>query len=424
MTLENIKRDLRTRWDLTVLYARALGKWLLPAAAAGLSCGLVGTAFHVAVEFVTELRGEHPWLLYLLPLAGLAIVGLYKLLGTEGQGTNDIFDQVHQGGGISILLVPAIFLGTVLTHLCGGSAGREGAALQMGGSLGYRVGRLFGFDERDLRIATTTGMAAFFTALFGTPLAASIFSIAVVSVDSFYHAAFFPALIGALEAYGVSRLFGVAPTRFSVEVPALSAGLLVRAAVLAGLCGVLSAVFCGTIRLTERQLHRRVPNPWLRVFAGGCAVMVLTLLCGTTDYNGAGMDVIAAAVEQGTVRPEAFLMKILFTAVIVGAAFGCAAGPLLGLPAGFAGALGLVAVFCGATNCPLASIALAVELFGGEGLLCFSLACCVSYVLSGYSGLYSSQTILHSKLKGRYIKVHTNDGPVENEVPAEANLPL
>jgi len=108
----------------------------------------------------------------------------------------------------------------------------------------------------------------------------------------------------------------------------------------------------------------------------------------------------------------------------VGAAFGCAAGPLLGLPAGFAGALGLVAVFCGATNCPLASIALAVELFGGEGLLCFSLACCVSYVLSGYSGLYSSQTILHSKLKGRYINVHTNDGPVENEVPAEANLPL
>ncbi len=408
MTLENIKRDLRTRWDLTVLYARALGKWLLLAAAAGLSCGLVGTAFHVAVEFVTELRGEHPWLLYLLPLAGLAIVGLYKLLGTEGQGTNDIFDQVHQGGGISILLVPAIFLGTVLTHLCGGSAGREGAALQMGGSLGYRVGRLFGFDERDLRIATTTGMAAFFTALFGTPLAASIFSIAVVSVDSFYHAAFFPALIGALEAYGVSRL-------------------------------VLSVVFCGTIRLTERQLHRRVPNPWLRVFAGGCAVMVLTLLCGTTDYNGAGMDVIAAAVEQGTVRPEAFLMKILFTAVtlgagfkggevvpsfFVGAAFGCAAGPLLGLPAGFAGALGLVAVFCGATNCPLASIALAVELFGGEGLLCFSLACCVSYVLSGYSGLYSSQTILHSKLKGRYINVHTNDGPVENEVPAEANLPL
>ena len=362
-------------------------------------------------------------------------MALYKLLGTEGQGTNDIFDEVHTGGSIPLRLVPSIFLGTVLTHLCGGSAGREGAALQMGGALGYRVGRLFGFDERDLRIATTTGMAAFFTALFGTPLAAAVFSIAVVSVDSFYHAAFFPALIGALEAYGVSRLFGVEPTSFLVEAPPLATGLLIRAGILAGLCGMLSVVFCGTIRLTERQLHKRIPSPWLRAFAGGCAVIVLTWICGTTDYNGAGMQVIAAAVEQGTVRPEAFLLKILFTAVtlgagfkggevvpsfFVGAAFGCAAGPLLGLPAGFAAALGLTSVFCGATNCPLASIVLAVELFGAEGMLYFALACCVSYVLSGYGGLYSSQTILHSKLKGLYINVHTNDGPVENETAAEA----
>lgn len=437
MTLEHIKRDLRARWDLALLYGRALGKWLLLATAAGVSCGLVGTAFHAAVEYVTELRGEFPWLLYGLPLAGLAIVGLYKLLGTEGQGTNDIFNEVHAGGKISILLVPAIFLGTVLTHLCGGSAGREGAALQMGGSLGYRAGRLFGFDERDLRIATTTGMAAFFTALFGTPLAAAVFSIAVVSVDSFYHAAFFPALIGALEAYGISRLLGVAPTAFAVEAPGPAAGLLIRAGILAALCGLLSVVFCGTIRLTEHQLAKRIPNPWLRAFAGGCAVVALTFLCGTSDYNGAGMQVIAAAVEQGTVRPGAFLWKILFTAVtlgagfkggevvpsfFVGAAFGCAAGPLLGLPAGFAAALGLVSVFCGATNCPLASIALAIELFGSGGLLYFALACCVSYVLSGYGGLYSSQTILHSKLKGRYINVHTNDGPVENSPPPEPVL--
>lgn len=434
MSFEGMKRDLRARWGLVLLYGRALGKWLILATAAGVSCGLVGTAFHMAVEIVTELRGEYPWLLYGLPLAGLAIVGLYKLLGTEGQGTNNIFNEVHDGGNISILLVPAIFLGTVLTHLCGGSAGREGAALQMGGSLGYRAGRLFGFDERDLRIATTTGMAAFFTALFGTPLAAAVFSIAVVSVDAFYHAAFFPALIGALEAYGISRLLGVAPTAFAVEAPDLAPGLLVRAGILAGLGGLLSVVFCGAIRFTERQLHKYIPNPWLRAFAGGCAVVVLTLLCGTTDYNGAGMGIIAAAVEEGTVRPAAFLWKILFTALtlgagfkggevvpsfFVGAAFGCAAGPLLGLPAGFAAALGLASVFCGATNCPLASIALAIELFGSGGLLYYALACCVSYVLSGYGGLYSSQTILHSKLKARYINVHTNDSAVERTAAAE-----
>ena len=433
--LENLKRQLRAQAGLALLYGRALGKWLLLAAVTGTACGLLGSAFHIAVEAVTELRAAQPWLLYGLPLAGLAIVALYKLLKTEGQGTNDIFNEVHLGGNISILLVPAIFLGTVLTHLCGGSAGREGAALQMGGSLGYRTGRLFGFDERDLRVATTAGMAAFFTALFGTPLTAAIFSIAVVSVDSFYHAALFPSFATALCAYGVSRLFGVEPTHFALEAPPPETGLLIRTAVLAALCALLSAFFCFVIHGTERLLKAKIPNPWLRAFAGGCAVAALTLLCGSGDYNGAGMNVIAAAVEQGeTAHPAAFLLKLLFTAVtlgagfkggevvpsfFVGAAFGCAAGPLLGLPAGFAAALGLVAVFCGAVNCPLASIALSVELFGGGGLLYFSLACCVSYVLSGYNGLYSSQTILHSKLKAQYINVHTNDPAVEAVLPAE-----
>ena len=417
------------------LYGVALGKWLLLATVTGTACGLLGSLFHIAVEAATELRAAQPWLLYALPLAGLAIVALYRLLRTEGQGTNDIFNEVHQGGAISARLVPSIFLGTVLTHLCGGSAGREGAALQMGGALGYRVGWLFHFDERDLRIATTTGMAAFFTALFGTPLAAAVFSIAVVSVDSFYHAALFPSLTAALEAYGISRLLGVESTHFTVAAPALEAGLLIRTAALAALCGLLSILFCGTIHFAEHQMTKRLPNPWVRAFAGGCAVIALTWIFGTTDYNGAGMQVIAAAVEQGTAHPAAFLLKLVFTAItlaagfkggevvpsfFVGAAFGCVAGPLLGLPAGFAAALGLVSVFCGAVNCPLASIFLAVELFGGEGLLYFAVACCVSFVLSGYNGLYSSQRILHSKLKGLYINVHANDTAVEGSREAVA----
>ena len=181
-------------------------------------------------------------------------------------------------------------------------------------------------------------------------------------------------------------------------------------------------------------MAKRLPNVWLRAFAGGCAVVVLTLLCGVTDYNGAGMEVITAAVEQGTVHPAAFVLKLVFTAVtlaagfkggevvpsfFVGAAFGCTVGPLLGLPAGFAAALGLTSVFCGAVNCPLASVFLAVELFGGDGVLYFALACCISYVLSGYGGLYSSQRILHSKLKALYINVHTNT-PLKDREEASA----
>lgn len=405
------------------LYIRALIKWLLLAAVTGCCCGVVGTLFHIGVERATELRGEHPWLLWCLPVAGLAIVALYKLTKTEGQGTNDIIDEVHLGTGLRIWLLPTIFFSTVLTHLCGGSAGREGAALQMGGTIGYQVGHLFGMDDRDMRTATMTGMAAFFAALFGTPLTATVFAIVVISIGVMYHAALIPCLTASLVAYWISVEMGVEPTRFVVEAPALEGWTLLRVAVLGAGCALVSVLFCGAVHGAEHQLGRRIPNPWLRAVAGGGAIIALTCLCGTADYNGAGMEVITAAVEQGTAHPAAFLLKILFTAVtlgagfkggevvpsfFVGATFGCVVGPLLGLPAGFSAALGLVAVFCAAVNCPMASIFLSVELFGDGGLLYFALICGVSYMLSGYNGLYSSQTILYSKLKAKYINVHTN----------------
>ena len=417
------EKQLAFWWRHAALYIRALGKWLALAAAAGVLCGVIGSVFHIGVHHATQLRAENPWLLWCLPLAGLVIVGFYKLTHTEGQGTNDIIDEVHSGKGLSIWLLPAIFLGTVLTHLCGGSAGREGAALQMGGTIGYHTGRLFHLDDRDLRTATMAGMAAFFAALFGTPLAATVFAIVVISVGVMYHAAFIPCLTASLVAYGVSLLMGVAPTRFTVEMPALELWMVVRVAVLAALCALVSVLFCGTIHFAEREAKKRLPNAWIRAVVGGFAIVTLTCLCGTTDYNGAGMEIITAAVEQETAYPVAFLLKLLFTAVtlaagfkggevvpsfFVGATFGCVAGPLLGIPAGFSAALGLVAVFCGATNCPIASIFLAVELFGDGGLLYFALTCGISYMLSGYSGLYSSQTILYSKLKAQYINVHTN----------------
>ncbi len=409
---------------LGALYVRSLGKWLALAVTAGVVCGVIGSAFHMGVHHATLLRAEHPWLLWCLPLAGLVIVGFYKLTKTEGQGTNAVIDEVHLGKGLPILLLPAIFLGTVLTHLCGGSAGREGAALQMGGTIGFHTGRLFHLDDKDLRVATLAGMSAFFSALFGTPLTAAVFSIVVISVGVMYHAAMFPCLTAALTAYGVSLVLGVEPTRFTVEMPALAMGTMVRVAVLAVLCALVSVLFCEGIHGMEHLLEKYLPNPWVRVAVGGAAVVALTYLCGTTDYNGAGMDVVAAAVEQGQARSFAFLWKLLFTAVtlgagfkggevvpsfFVGATFGCVAGPLLGLPAGASAAIGLAAVFCGATNCPLASTLLSIELFGDGGLLYFALACVISFMLSGYSGLYSSQTILYSKLKAQYINVHTNE---------------
>ena len=406
--------ELSATW---VLYLRAMGKWLGVALVTGVLCGAVGTVFHIGVHRVTELRAELPWLLYTLPVLGLAIVGLYKLLGTEGQSTNDILDEIHSGYGVSIKLLPAIFFATLLTHLGGGSVGREGAALQMGGAIGYRSGRLLHLDDSDLRTMTTVGMAAFFSALFGTPLAAAVFALEITAVGRIYLAQLFPCLVAALTALGVALCFGVEPTAFSLAAPALGAGMLARVAMLAVLGALLSVVFCETIHAVEHFAVSKLPNPFLRVFVGGTVVAALTLLLGTTDYNGAGMDVITRAVERGEPVGAAFLLKLAFTAIslaagykggevvpsfFVGATFGCVVGPLLGVPATFGAAVGLIAVFCGAVNCPLASTFLALELFGEAGLPYFALTCAISFVLSGYSGIYSSQRILYNKLKTDY----------------------
>ncbi len=413
-------RGLGALWGV---YLRALGKWVGVALAAGALCGAIGSAFHLGVAYATALRAAHGWLLFLLPLVGLAVVAVYKALGTEGQSTNDILEEIHSGHGVSIRLLPAIFLATLLTHLGGGSAGREGAALQMGGAIGYQTGRLLRLDDSDLRITTTIGMAAFFSALFGTPVAATVFAMGITSVGRVYYAGLLPCLVASLTAYGVSAAFGIAPTAFAVTAPALAPVMLLRVAALSVLCAFVSVLFCEVIHFAEAGAKRLLPDPWLRAAAGGAVIAGAALLLGTTDYNGAGMDVVARAVEQGSAAPAAFALKLLFTAVtlstgfkggevvpsfFVGATFGCAAGPILGIPAGFAAAIGLTAVFCGAVNCPLASTILALELFGAEGLSYFALACALSFVLSGYSGIYSSQLILYDKLKARYINAQTN----------------
>lgn len=405
-----------------LLYARAMAKWVLVSVVVGLLCGLLGSAFHFGVSRANLIRETHDWVIYLLPAAGLLAVGLYRLFHTEGQGTNNILQEIQNGKGVSLSLIPAIFLTTILTHLAGGSAGREGAALQMGGGIGYNTGKLLKLDDRDLRTATMTGMAAFFSALFGTPLGAAVFSLEVISVGLIYHAAFIPCFIASLTAYGVASFLKISPERFTVAVPALDLLMLIRVAFLAILGGTISALFCGVLHITEHTLDRWLKNPWIKAFAGGAVLLGLTLLLGR-EYNGAGMAIIKRAIEDGQAVPTAFLWKMVFTAItlavgfkggevvpsfFIGATFGCVAGPLIGLPAGFSAAVGLITVFCGAVNCPLASIFLAIELFGADGMLYYALACGLSYVFSGYSGLYSSQRILYDKLKAQFIDVRTN----------------
>lgn len=421
--LKYIKNRIRYYISHYSLYGKALGKWLIVSVIIGVLCGLLGSAFHIGVGLATDFRLTHPWVIFTLPAAGLLIVAIYRFLHTEGQGTNDVINEVQAGHGLPLNLLPSIFLATILTHLAGGSAGREGAALQMGGTIGYSVGRRLHLDDRDMRTVTMVGMAAFFSALFGTPLAATIFAMAVISVGLIYYAAFIPCMVASMTAYGISLVLGVEPTRFSISAPEVTVLMLLKVAVLAALCAFVSILFCSALHHIEDFFGTRLPNPWLRILVGAAVLLILSLVFSSGRYNGAGMDVITAAVEKGQVYGWDFLLKILFTAVTlgagykggevvpsfyIGATFGCFVGPFIGIPSGFAASVGLVAVFCGVVNCPIASVFLSVELFGAQGLLFFALACGLSYVLSGYSGLYSSQRILYDKLKAQYIDVHTN----------------
>ena len=403
-------------------YAVTLLKWMVLGGVIGLVGGIIGSLFHIGVDTATQMRLAHPWVLYLMPVGGLAIVGLYRLTKMEGKGTNDIIASVHFGEQVPGLLVPVIFVSTVITHLCGGSAGREGAALQIGGGIGYQAGRLLRLGEKDLPLATLCGMSGVFAALFGTPLTATVFALEVISVGVLYYAGLVPCLTAALTGYLVSVLMGVPPTRFTVTVPGLEVRTMLLVMVLALLCAVVSILFCRGLHGVEHLLKRTMKNPYLRVAVGAAVLIGLTLLTNG-DYNGAGMEVIGRAIA-GQADPWAWVWKLLFTAItigcgfkggevvpsfFVGAAFGCVAAGWLGLPAGFGAAMGLVSVFCGAVNCPLASIILSVELFGSGDLLYFAMACSISYLISGYCGLYSSQTILYSKLRAEFINVRTHE---------------
>lgn len=405
-------------------------RWLLFSAIIGLVAGVVSTAFYYSFAWATEVRTGHPWLLWLLPVGGVVIVLLYRLCGMEqDRGTNLVLTTVREKESLPFCTAPLVFVSTIATHLLGGSSGREGAILQIGGSISSSIGRLLRLDENGLRIITMCGMSAAFSALFGTPLAAAIFAMEVISVGVMYYAAIVPCVVSAVTGLWVAQQLHVPGTAFPLaEIPAAVPLTFVKVIGMGILFALLSILFCWTMHSAHKLYDRFLPNRLIRVIVGGCIVIGLTYLIwlwnpGTYDYNGAGESIIHAAID-GYARPESFLLKILFTALTLGAGykggeivpvfftgatFGCVAAPLLGLPASFGAGLGMVSVFCGVTNCPLTSILLALELFGSSdnfgvsSLSLFAVSIAVSYMLSGYYGLYSEQKIMYDKFHPMFI---------------------
>ena len=410
---------IHAKWQQFGEYVRSVGKWLLVALITGAIGGPLGTLFHMSVEQSNRIFDAHTWLVWLLPVGGLVIVWLYSITHmTQSTGTDEVIGSVRTGHHLRLVMAPLIFISTVLTHLLGGSAGREGAALQLGGSIGVKVGKLLRLDDRDMHIITLCGMSALFSALFCTPLTAVFFAIEVISVGVMYYAALLPCTVASLLSYAIALLLGAHPMNFTVDIPAASWSVLWRVAVLAVLCAGVSILFCLAMRESGHLFKKAFPNPYIRIVVGGFALILLTYLCGSNNYNGSGTAFIFLAVNDGTAAPAAFLWKMLFTAVtigcgfkggeivptlFIGSSFGCVAGSLLGLDPRLAAAIGMIAVFCAVVNCPVASIILSIELFGANGLLLFAPACVISYILSGNYGLYHEQHIMYSKLRAEYI---------------------
>lgn len=416
-----MKHRLSKVWS----YLRTLVFWMAASAAVGVVCGLIGGLFAMAVEWATHARGEYAFLPWLMPAAGLAIAGLYRLLKLPlSIGTDEIITTVRTQERVPLAMAPAIFISTVLTHLTGGSAGREGAALQLGGSIGAGIGRALPLEkagkevENDaIRIFQLCGMAALFSALFGTPLAATIFVVEIIEVGRINERAFLPCLVSALTAKFAALAIG-AP----VELFPLISGLiraeavpLLQTVILGVACALVAIFFCTVMHNASKLFKRLIPNDFLRIVCGAAAVMLLSLLLGTQDYRGGGMHVIHEAL-QGHAVPAAFLLKILFTALslgtgykggeivpsfFIGATLGATCAGLIGFPPALGAAVGIIGLFCGVTNAPLASMMLSVELFGAEYVLFFGVVSAVSYALSGHISLYHAQIIMEPKLGHR-----------------------
>ena len=406
-------------------YLRVFLVWGVIAVVIGAAGGAAGALFHVSVtEADTLFERYYDRLVLLLPVGGLLIVFMYKQLKMlENKGIDDVLTSIRSNGGVPFILSPLIFAATVITHLFGGSAGREGAALQLGGSIGSAIGRLFRIDGKNMKTVIMCGMSAVFSALFGTPITAAFFALGITSVGSFYYAGIVPCLVSSLTAYIIVTLIGIEPTHFALFfVPEVSVITLLQTMLIAALCAELSIVFCTVMHMTARYMKIWFKNPYIRIFIGGLAIIALTYLTGTRDYNGAGMSMVENAVTGAYAKNWAWAIKIVFTAITIGAGFkggeivptffigstfGLFIAGLIGLTPGFGAAIGMISMFCGVLNCPIASIFLSVEVFGSEGLILFAIAAAVSYMLSGYYGLYHAQKILYSKTGGEVINTET-----------------
>ena len=411
--------------------ANYLLKWACLVTPLALAVGTLVALFLWLLDRVTQIRWQNGWIIWFLPLAGILIFFLYQKIGKKTEaGNNLIIDEIHEpDGGVPARIAPLVLFTTLITHLFGGSAGREGTAVQMGGGLAALFGRWIKLNQADLRILLMAGIAAGFAAVFGTPVAGTIFALEVIAIGSIKYDALWPCLMASLVANFTCSSWGIHHTLYSIHFTHSDANeffgidyWLIGKTVVAGLAFGLTAYLFGEMQHSIKDISNKyIKIKWLIPAIGGCLVIGLSVALNTRNYLGLGVTSenpagisIVNAFNAGGVNSWSWFWKLLFTAITLGTGFkggevtplffiGAALGNtfawISGAPVDLFAALGFIAVFAGATNTPIACTIMGVELFGGEHILYYAIACFMAYYFSGHSGIYSSQRINSSKIK-------------------------
>ena len=394
-------------------------KWFAASIVIGVIMGLVCSLFAHGMQFVTHQFQTYSWLIFLLPLGGILIVTMYKILEPEYKsGTNLILKSIQSDTNVPLRITPLIILSTLITHLFGGSAGREGAALQIGGSIGDFLAKILHINPKDRKVFIMCGMSAAFSALFGTPVAAAIFALEVTTIGIFHYSALFPSIFSSVIAGQIASRLGVGAERFHIgDIPDFNLYHGIRIMLIVIICTEIGVLFCLFLHKVEETFKTKFKNEYIRILVSASIIIILTLLVGNRDYNGAGINIIENCLH-GNCFSLAFLLKILFTAITlsggfkggeivpslaIGASSGFLMASIFNMSPGISVACGMIAVFCSVTNCPIASLLIGLEMFGFDGLNYFMITVAIAYLLSGYHSLYHTQKFAVAKTENTLL---------------------